>query len=155
MDNLDKVAQTGANLEVCFSDFSGAAAGSKVHGYEVLDVFTFTRSESETYPGQKYPKAIAVKDAAGNIYVHFNGTGDGNWNYNSVAYGGAPSRMQVEALEWFDSFIEKQYEGHSRGNLYVTGHSQGGNNAQFVTIRSPYADYITNCVPLYGPGFSQ
>lgn len=155
MNNLDKVAQAGANLEVYFSDFSKAKPGSTVAGYEVLDVFTFTRSKNETYSDMEYPKAIAVRDKAGNIYVHFNGTGDGNWNYNSVAYGGPPSRMQEEALTWFNEFIETKYEGQSRGNLYVTGHSQGGNNAQFVTIRSPYADYITNCVPLDGPGFSE
>lgn len=156
MDNLDNVAQTGANLEVCFSDFSKAEAGKQVDGYVVLDVFTYKRGADETYPGEEYPKAIAVMNkATGDIYVHFKGTGDGNWNYNSAAYGGPPSRMQEAALKWFDSFIEEQYEGNSRGNLYVTGHSQGGNNAQFVTIRSQYADYITNCVPLDAPGFSE
>ena len=156
MDNLDNVAQTGANLEVNFSDFSEKKPNTQVNGYVVLDVFTYTRGESETDPGKEYPKAIAVMDeATGDIYVHFRGTGDGNWNYNSAAYGGPPSRMQEEALKWFDSFIEEQYEGNSRGNLYVTGHSQGGNNAQFVTIRSRYADYITNCVPLDAPGFSE
>lgn len=155
MNNLDNVARTGANLEVNFSDFSQARPGSIVHGYEVLDVFTFKRIEGETYPGREYPKAIAVRDKEGNVYVHFNGTGDGNWGYNAAAYGGAPSRMQTEVLKWFDSFVERRYEGHGGGNLYVTGHSQGGNNAQFVTIRSRYADYITNCVPLDGPGFSE
>lgn len=155
MDNLDNIAQTGAYLEVYFANFANKKSQSIVDGFEVLDVFTYTRDENETYPDEYYPKAIAVKDEAGNIYVHFNGTGDGNWNYNSVAYGGSPSRMQDEALEWFDGFIEEYYEGQTEGNLYVTGHSQGGNNAQFVTIRSQYADYITNCVPLDGPGFSE
>lgn len=155
MNNLDNVAKTGANLEMYFADLSETQSGDTVQGFKVIDVFTYTRSENETYPGAQYPKAIAVRDKAGNIYVHFNGTGDGNWNYNAVAYGGPPSRMQDEVLKWFDGFIEKYYEGQTEGNLYVTGHSQGGNNAQFVTIRSRYADYITDCVPLDGPGFSE
>lgn len=155
MNNLDHVARAGANLEVRFSDFSEAKSGSSVHGYEVLDVFTYKRGENESYPGREYPKAIAVRDpATGDVYVHFNGTGDGNWIYNSAAYGGPPSRMQTESLKWFDGFMAKQQEGNLGGNLYVTGHSQGGNNAQFVTIRSRYGESVTNCVPLDSPGFS-
>lgn len=129
-------------------------------GFTLVDVGKFPREE---YKG-KYPedwvskKAIVVKDAQGNLYVHFNGTGDGNWSYNAVAYGpqngNITSPIQDWALEYFDKTVSKYYEGQANGKLYVSGHSQGGNNAQFVTIRSQYGDYIERCTSLDGPGFS-
>lgn len=148
------VANTGAKLEVDFSKFIGARNVGRYNDFEILDVFYYKRGDEEKYPARQYPKAITIRDKYGNIYVHFNGTGDGNWGYNAAAYGGPPSRMQEEALIWFNETIKKNYEGQSVGNLYVTGHSQGGNNAQFVTMRSSYGDYITNCISLDGPGFS-
>ncbi|MGN0577028.1 MAG: Mbeg1-like protein, partial [Ruminiclostridium sp.] len=82
------------------------------------------------------------------------GTGDGNWVYNSAAYGtGEASEMQKQCLEWFDSVISRY--GDESKNIYVTGHSQGANNAMYVTMCSEYADRIDACVPLNGPGFSQ
>ena len=101
-------------------------------------------------------KAVAIRDPQGNIYVHFNGTGDGNWNYNAAAYGAQPqpSDMQKWALAYFDRIYERYGQDGSSGNLYVTGHSQGGNNAQFVTMRSQYGKDITQCIALDAPGFS-
>jgi hypothetical protein len=154
MSSPDSIANTGANLEADFQGFVDKGELNSHNGFEILDIFEYKRGANETYPDIEYPKAIAVRDKDGNVFVHFNGTGDGNWNYNSAAYGGSPSRMQEESLKWFNEMIEKHYEGQSAGNLYVTGHSQGGNNAQFVTIRSQYGDYISDCIALDGPGFS-
>ncbi|MDR1210345.1 MAG: DUF2974 domain-containing protein [Clostridiales bacterium] len=149
-------ANVGAILEASFSRLTDKNRSygpikdiNGLEGYELVSVGMYTRETGETYA-----KAITVKDAGGNVYVHFNGTGDGNWGYNSVAYGGPPSPIQEWSLSYFNDSIAGHYEGKSDGNLYVTGHSQGGNNAQYVTIRSPYADYISACVTLDGPGFS-
>ena len=153
MDTLN-TAEIGATLEVGFDKIAKSRQTDDLgayglDGYTLVDVGSFTRETGETYP-----KAITVRDPDGNIFVHFRGTGDGNWGYNAAAYGGPPSSMQEWSLEYFNEMVETHYEGQSADNLYVTGHSQGGNNAQFVTIRSEYGDYITNCLTLDGPGFS-
>ena len=147
-------AEVVAKLEVGFdriADLNGrfSLGDFGLGEYELLDVGYFTR---ET--GEKYPKAITVKAPDGSIFVHYRGTGDGNWGYNAPAYGGPPSPMQEWSLDYFNEMVETHYNVDSGKSLNVTGHSQGGNNAQFVTIRSPYGDQITNCISLDGPGFS-
>lgn len=127
--------------------------------FQIVDISMFNRGTDDpnpnvTYPEIDYPKMVTLRDSKGNIFVHFNGTGDGNWGYNDVAFGGAPSPMQEWSLKHFNEVYEKYCEGQSINNLYITGHSQGGNNAQYATIRSPYADAITMCVNLNGPMFS-
>lgn len=129
-------------------------------GYTLVEVGEFERQEYQS----KYPddwisdKAIVVKDSEGNLYVHFRGTADGNWPYNAVAYGPQngkiTSPVQDWALQYFDKVISDYYEGKLSGKVYVSGHSQGANNAQFVTVRSQYGDFIEKCTSLNGPGFS-
>ena len=158
--------EIAAMLELNFSEAASRKKGDSLSdlgldGFTIVDIGKFERVEYK----DKYPdnwicnKAIVVKDAKGNLYVHFNGTGDGNWPYNSVAYGPQngkiTSSVQDWALNYFDQTVAKYYDGQAEGKLYVSGHSQGGNNAQFVTIRSQYGDYIERCTSLDGPGFSK
>jgi len=156
MDN--NVGLSGAILEMNFDDLAkGGKATTEVsgHTFTIIDDVGYCPIPLYNEKGVKfYPKAITVMDSYGNIFVHFNGTGDGFWKENCAAAGGEASDVQEWALNYFNRTIENINKEYSIGNLYVTGHSQGGNNAQFVTIRSPYADYITNCVSLNGPGFS-
>jgi len=101
------------------------------------------------------PKAIIFEDDQGNIYAHFNGTGDGKWGQNATNYGGPPSEVQTDSLEFFDKFMAENYEGSlNKGNVYTTGHSQGGNTAQYVTMKSQYGQYIDMCMNKDGPKFS-
>lgn len=101
------------------------------------------------------PKAIIFEDEQGNIYAHFNGTGDGKWGQNATNYGGPPSEVQTDSLEFFDKFMAENYEGRlNKGNVYTTGHSQGGNTAQYVTMKSQYGQYIDMCMDKDGPKFS-
>jgi hypothetical protein len=103
----------------------------------------------------------ATFELNGEMYVTYRGTGAGNWSYNAVAYDETNYNnpqlhdMQEWALKYFNYSAATYYEGQSMKNLYVTGHSQGGNNAQYATIMSPYADYITRCVSVDGLGFAQ
>lgn len=95
-----------------------------------------------------------VVQVGDDIYVVYRGTGDGNWKYNAdSAFGDVPSDMQEWALDYFDYAVENYVDEDA--NLYVTGHSQGGNNAMYVTIASEYADQIDHCVSIDGPGFSE
>lgn len=114
---------------------------------EILKVMEFNNGNGE------YVKAVAFRDESGNIYVHYNGTGDGNWGYNDVAFGGGPSDVQKKSLEFFDGIVN-EFHDELGGDIYVTGHSQGGNNAQYVTMNSEYGLSIDKCIAMDAPGFS-
>ena len=120
-------------------------------GYEILDIGEFSGDNGNC------AKAIVVRDPQGNIYVHFNGTGDGNWGYNAVAYGPqdgkVTSPLQDWASDYFDGIME-EFATDPSAKVYVSGHSQGGNNAQYVTLNSEHGDRIENCISLDGPNFS-
>ena len=90
----------------------------------------------------------------GETYVAYRGTGDGNWDYNAhSAFGNEPSQMQEWARAYCDQTLTDFYI--PGGELYLTGHSQGGNNAMYTLLTSEYAEYVTGCVSIDGPGFSQ
>ena len=162
-------AEVAALLETNFYQLAKYGPGTidgvpGLEGFEVLNVGTFDRNEYPSpYPMENISdpnafKAITVRDSQGNIYVHFNGTGDGFWGYNSAAYGPVNGEVNSSVQKWaesyFDRMVETYYDGASSGDLYVTGHSQGGNNAQYVTLASEHGDEITSCIELDGPGFS-
>lgn len=164
--NIDKIAGNAANIENIFNSKFGYELGEgdyapgqtiEIHDdkYKILADYDFNRNGIDFTQ-----KAVVLQNKeTGEIYFHFNGTGDGNWVYNAAAYGTKPqpSDMQKGCLLWFDMTMEKlKANGIINGNssVYVTGHSQGGNNAMFVTMRSKYSNDIDACVPLDGPGFS-
>lgn len=90
----------------------------------------------------------------GETYIAYRGTGDSNWKYNAdSAFGDEPSQMQEWAKAYCDQTLNDYYV--PGGELYLTGHSQGGNNAMYALLTSKYADYVTGCVSVDGPGFSQ
>ena len=174
--NQDVLANIGANIESKFYNLAEppysdgemnfnikfnvpGMNGPQEHTLRVVDVMDLQTTDFLMENGQLTqvdgPKAIALMDDAGNLYVHFNGTGDGKWGYNTQAYDGQASIVQQQSLEFFNQAVQKHYEGTGQGNVYVSGHSQGGNTAQYVTINSAYGDYIDTCITMDGPGFSQ
>lgn len=177
---ITDVAQVAANIECLFwgdgapigYDITRDAEGNSVYqskgisingqDYVVLDTFEFENTDYQEYPD--YFKGAVIKSKNGDVFFHFNGTGDGNWGYNAAAYGlePQPSILQQKAAEWFDEAYTKLTQPNQDGNsailptdnIYVTGHSQGGNNAMYVTMLAKNADKIDLCVPLDGSGFS-
>lgn len=168
--DITETARVAANLEKAFNrelgyekSVKGKTIGdimitSDGNSYEILAEFDFPNELGD------YQKAVVVK-SGDEVYFHFNGTGDGNWHFNAAAYGAEPqpSEMQTRCAKWFDETYERlttqlNEKGEpiitSTDKIYVTGHSQGGNNAMYVTMRSKHADKIDLCVPLDGPGFS-
>lgn len=97
-----------------------------------------------------YIQACAFEDENGNLYVAFRGTGDRRWGDNGQGYVDESTDMQETAKEYFDHVVGN----NKHNNLYVTGHSKGGNEAQYVTMTSKYQDEITNCYSMEGQGFS-
>ena len=171
-------ATIAANLEKNFYQYAEKDVGAKVSfDYSVVDMEgnygpqqtinlkvaavmeydteqTMVNNAGETV--QVYgPKVIIFEDDAGNVYAHFNGTGDGKWEQNATNYGGPPSEVQSDSLEFFDNWVAENYEGSlNRGKIYTSGHSQGGNTAGYVTMKSKYGDYIEQCMDMDGPRYS-
>ena len=57
------------------------------------------------------------------------------------------------ASDYFDQMAE-QYGWTESDNIYVTGHSKGGNKAQYVTLMSNHANLVDECHSFDGQGFS-
>lgn len=164
--DITETARVAANIEDAFNrelGYEHSADGKGVNElmvtqdgneYKILAEYEFPNPEGD------YQKAVALKnEISGEIYFHFNGTGDGNWGYNAAAYGAEPqpSVMQEGCASWFDKTYNELYalgEITDNSRINVTGHSQGGNNAMYVTMRAENADKINLCLPLDGPGFS-
>ncbi|MDR1465139.1 MAG: DUF2974 domain-containing protein [Oscillospiraceae bacterium] len=102
----------------------------------------------------KHVNACTFWDPASAIYICYRGTGDGKWVDNGEAYTRASSFMQRKAEEYFDSVAERYDLAHFPGETVISGHSKGGNNAQFVAFDSPYAPLIDACCSFDGQGLS-
>ncbi|MDR1638851.1 MAG: DUF2974 domain-containing protein [Clostridiales bacterium] len=90
----------------------------------------------------------------GDVYVAYRGTGHGNWTYNAAAIGyGEDSDIQVYAKDYFEKTMKEV--GKAKRDLYVTGHSQGGNNAMYVALFASGAENIKRCYSFDGQGFSE
>lgn len=106
------------------------------------------------------------------VYISFRGTPARSWLDNAKAFvedlytavGIArteikvdtelkryTSPMQEEALDYMES-LKKSEVFEKYGNVYVTGHSKGGNEATLVTM--VYSDVIDRCISGDGQGFS-
>ena len=118
--------------------------------------------------------ACTFTKADGGVSVVFRGTGSGEWIDNGEGLSGIPEEntynayvdgelsgtttvandyatdQQVEALNWFNQIASENGWDEST-NITISGHSKGGNKAQFVTINS---DLVDNCYSFDGQGFS-
>lgn len=119
--------------------------------------------------------ACTFINTRGEVYVVFRGTGDGEWIDNGeglsgipeentyITYGkdGAPTSQsvirndyatdrQVEALNWFN-FVAAKNGRNKDTHIIISGHSKGGNKAQFITMHS---DIVDECYTFDGQGFS-
>ena len=74
---------------------------------------------------------------------------------NGVALSGVvtESPQQTQALEYFDYIVEKNGYDKKNIEITVTGHSKGGNKAQYITINSKYRDLIKYCFSCDGQAF--
>lgn len=63
--------------------------------------------------------------------------------------------QQIQALKYFNYIAQKNEYQKKNIKITVTGHSKGGNKAQYVTINSKYRDLIKYCFSYDGQGFSK
>lgn len=101
-------------------------------------------------------QACTFVDSSGNYYVAFRGTGDGRWADNGNGMTAQSTEMQQAASAYFDKMAEKYFieASESGAHIYVTGHSKGGNEAQYVYMASEYEYLIDRCYSFDGQGFS-
>lgn len=105
---------------------------------------------------KEHLEAIIFESLDNAIYLVFRGTGDGKWIDNGDGLTKESSFMQKVAMEFFNIFIEKKYLYDYQGKeIIVTGHSKGGNLAQFITMSSIYSDLIYKTYSFDGQGFSK
>ena len=120
-------------------------------------------------------KSCVLTDTTGAVHVIFAGTGAGEWIDNGEGLSGIPEynlyakydRMgkllyttpapkdyatdqQAEALNWLGKLCA-QYNWNKSTPLIVSGHSKGGNKAQFVAVNS---ELVSECYSFDGQGFS-
>jgi len=100
-------------------------------------------------------EACTFSDQNGNVIVAYRGTGKGEWMDNAVGVGGmvTDSPQQEEAALYF-TYVALKNGFKKDMNIIVTGHSKGGNKAQYVTINSKYNDLIDKCFSFDGQGMS-
>lgn len=99
--------------------------------------------------------ACTFKSPDGNgYYVAFRGTGDGEWPDNGIGMTSPATTQQNRALSYFEEVVEALEIG-GQDHLVVTGHSKGGNKAQFVTMETRYDALVDVCYSVDGQGFSQ
>ena len=101
-------------------------------------------------------QGCTFKDGDGNYYVAFRGTGEGRWPDNGDGMIKPSTEMQEAAQKYFDEMAAKYFvEADAEGKrIIVTGHSKGGNEAQYVYMTSEYEYLIDNCYNYDGQGFS-
>lgn len=87
-----------------------------------------------------------------NVTVVFRGTGGGEWYDNGLGLSGemVSTDQQIQATEYFDYIVEQNGWNTSNPDIYITGHSKGGNKTQFVVMTSEYSDLIVNGYSLDG-----
>ena len=88
------------------------------------------------------------------VFVAYRGTGDGEWPDNGLGMTQETTTQQMRAVEYFDTVAQKAELNKSQ-RVIVTGHSKGGNKAQFVTMESDYGDLIDRCYSVDGQGMSE
>ncbi|QNU67815.1 DUF2974 domain-containing protein [Ruminiclostridium herbifermentans] len=101
-------------------------------------------------------EACTFNDTSGNVFVVYRGTGAGEWidNGKGLSGLGVETPQQIEAREYFERIVEANGYDDNNANIIISGHSKGGNKAQYVTITSQYNYLINNCFNFDGQGFS-
>lgn len=89
-----------------------------------------------------------------SVYVVYRGTGDGEWPDNGIGMTRAVTIQQSHALAYFEEVVET-ININKNQRLIVTGHSKGGNKAQYVTMETKYSDLVDICYSVDGQGFSE
>ena len=87
-----------------------------------------------------------------DVYLSYRGTGDGRWTDDSLGFDGI-TPMQKAACDYYDSVVERYHLDQSDGDIYLGGHSKGGNETQYTMLASKYGNLVTAVYSMDGQGF--
>ena len=131
---------------------------------ELVYVSRTETDENDDFIYNPGTNGIAFRDPQSNDwYVAYRGTSNTEWIDDGLracvekADREHYTLQMNQALDFFDSVVDranKPLEGYSLGKLYVTGHSQGGNDAQIAMLLSRNYDRITEVYSFDGEGHS-
>jgi len=93
----------------------------------------------------------ATFELDGDYYMSFRGTGDGRWTDNAMGMTGM-SPMQYAAVQYYNQMVGDLNLDQIDGNIYVGGHSKGGDESQVIMMCSPYGDLIDGVYSIDGQG---
>lgn len=113
-----------------------------------LQHYTVANYQNDPSTGMRAACFIDDLSNPGDVNVVFRGT-SGNYEWHDNGEGGylSDTAQQERAAEYVISLPDSYGDA-----MTVTGHSKGGNKAQYVTI---VTDRIARCVSFDGQGFSQ
>lgn len=132
-------ANSGGNLSNKYEILKHAAQDGYFNGVTIQDI-------------NRANGAVVVYNNATDTYtVSFCGTRCHEWNDNYIGITQESSHYQRSAALYFDT-VSRDFNSGSK--VVVSGHSKGGNKAQYVTMFSQNRDVIDTCVALDGQGFS-
>jgi len=119
-----------------------------VEGEPSLLDYTVQNYENNTDTGMRAACFVDDVNQPTDVNVVFRGTsGDYEWHDNGEGGYLADTDQQKAAADYVNNLPEEYGNG-----ITVTGHSKGGNKAQYVTI---VTDRIARCVSYDGQGFSE
>ena len=90
---------------------------------------------------------------AQDVYVAYRGTGDGRWYDNGHGLASISTPYEEAGCRYLDSVMEGLHV-NSDTNVYLTGHSKGGNQGQYAMLASRYGYLVDTLISLDGQGFS-
>ncbi len=161
-------AKDGQELQDILKDLSGLpdyGPGGDFHGeYEILSKAVEGNSslgelqisaQSANMGFDSGTQACIFQETGTDtVYVVFRGTGDGEWMDNGLGMTEASTIQQQRALSYFEQVVDRGGFTESH-RIIVTGHSKGGNKAQYVTMETTYNELIDRCYSVDGQGFSE
>ena len=121
---------------------------SSINDEPTLLNYTVQNYETNSSTGMRAACFVNDTDNPTDVNVVFRGaSGDYEWHDNGEGGYLSDTEQQKAAADYVNSLPDK-----FGNNMTVTGHSKGGNKAQYVTI---VTDRIAKCVSYDGQGFSE
>ena len=120
---------------------------------EVSNTILKSPSWIEEYDRNDCHNGAVFEDEDGVYYVVFEGTIDAEWLDNGEALAGKESEQQENAVEYFN-MVAQDLGWTTDDTIIVSGHSKGGNKAQYTTLYAAQPELIDYCISINGQGFS-
>lgn len=148
-NNEDLTLKKGYCNELgCYKDIVAAIEKNP----ELANYRLVSRSTSDGFETGKL-LACTFESTDGTYYVAYRGTGDGKWLDNGEGLYKPSTVMQEAAADYFDTVVARLNLNES-SRVVVTGHSKGGNSAQYTALAAKYQNLIDVCYSFDGQGFS-